>query len=364
MRPVFPRHEGEVTAPLLTDVLAADHPGTRVGRVELLAVKRCGEGIASTADRLVLGLDYDHNPDGLPDRMVLKTMLASPHAPAAMYETEVRFYVEIRPGLDVETPACFGAGFDRATGQFGLLLDDLGRHHARFPDATRAVEVAEVALILDQLARLHAAFWESPRFRADLSWVATPRRGGMAALLGDVGHDLVADQLDRHPFKRELLAPLGVGFEELWSALLRSQAALDASPVTLLHGDTHLGNTYLLPERGGLLDWQLQVRGCWAHDVAYLVATSLPPGVRREHQPTLLRRYLDRLGALGVDPVPDLDEAWQWCRLAVVWGLVIGWLVCPPANYGVDITVANIERMVSALADLDSLSAIERGAPS
>ena len=360
---VFPTDERGVTAELLTDILAVRHPGTRVDRCEVVAIKRCGEGIASTADRITIDLHYAENPAGLPTRIVLKTMLATPRAPAVMFETEVRFYDEIRPVLDIETPACFGTGFDGATGQFGLLLEDLSQRHARFPDATQPVTIEEVASILSQLARLHAAFWSSPRFRDDLSWVATPHDGGMSELLGDFGHALVADQLSRHPFKAKLIEPLGIDFDALWSALLTAESVLDHAPVTLLHGDTHVGNTYLLPDRGGLLDWQLQVRGCWAHDVIYLIATALPSDVRREHQRSLLNAYLDDLRAFGVAGVPDSDDAWEWCRRAVLWGLVIGWLICPPANYGEAITVANIERLVTAVGDMDVLAAIADGAP-
>ena len=270
-------------------------------------------------------------------------------------------YDEIRPGLSVETPACFGTGFDPASGQFGLLLEDLGQRGARFPDATQAVSVDEIRSVLVQLAALHAAFWRSPRFEGDLGWVATPFDGGMSPLLDQIGHDLIADQLARHPFKVALLEPLDVGFEDLWGALQRSRAVLAEAPVTLLHGDTHLGNTYLLPDGGGLLDWQLQVRGCWAHDVIYLLATGLSPDQRREHAGPLLGDYLDELRRLGVADAPGLGEAWEWCRRAVVWGLVIGWLICPPANYGMEITTANIERMVEAAADLDALGALADG---
>ncbi|MDZ4825196.1 MAG: phosphotransferase [Actinomycetota bacterium] len=363
MSAIFPTSEHDVTAALLTEILAVRHAGTMVDRVEVVAVKRCGEGIASTADRMTLVLDYGDNPGGLPAQMLCKTMLASPRAPAEMFETEVRFYDEIRPTLDIETPKCFGTGFEPASGQFGLLLEDLSLRGARFPDTTQAVAVDEVAALLSQLARLHARFWRSPRFAADLSWVATPFVGGMAPLLDDIGHALIADQLARHPFKVDLLAPLGLGFDELWSVLQRSRAVLAAAPVTLLHGDTHLGNTYLLPDGGGLLDWQLQVRGCWAHDVVYLLSTALPPEVRRRHGPALVAGYVDELARMGVADAPAADEAWEWCRRAVIWGLVIGWLICPPANYGMDITTANIERMVAAVADLDAVAAVEAGPP-
>lgn len=363
MNATFPRDEAGVTAELLTEILSVRQPGTRVAGVEVVSIKRCGEGIASTADRMTLDLTYAENPHGVPARLLLKTMLASPRAPAEMFATEVRFYDEIRPTIEVETPACFGTGFDPDSGQFGLLLEDLAERGARFPDATQVVSVDEVRSLLQQLARLHAAFWESPRFDGDLAWVATPHAGGMSALLGPIGHDLIADQLARHPFKVDLLAPLGVGFEELWATLVDARSVLDLAPVTLLHGDTHVGNTYLLPEGGGLLDWQLQVRGCWAHDVVYLLSTALDTEQRRAHGRRLVADYVGELGRLGVATPPDADEAWEWCRRAVVWGLVVGWLICPPANYGMDITVANIERMVAAVGDLDALAAVAEGPP-
>ena len=132
---------------------------------------------------------------------------------------------------------------------------------------------------------------------------------------------------------------------------------LATAPETLLHGDAHIANAYLLPDGTvGLLDWQLQVRGCFAHDVIYLISTALPTDVRRGSARDLLARYLHDLTDQGVVGAPDLDEAWEWCRRAVVWGLVIGWLITPPENYGTAITVANTERMVAAVADLDALS--------
>lgn len=42
----------------------------------------------------------------------------------------------------------------------------------------------------------------------------------------------------------------------------------------------------------------------------------------------------------------------------MIWGLVIGWLITPPQNYGVPITRANIAKMVQAMLDLDTLGAL------
>ena len=358
---VFPAELDELTPEVLGEALSEWRPGVAVDRVDVVAAKRCGDGIASTADRVVLELTYRAGTgDDLPTRLILKTMLASPHAPEAMYENEVRFYRELRSGLDIETPTAFAGTFDPATGRFGLLLEDLEARHARFPSAVDPVSVDEVRSILGHLATLHAQFWDSPRFGGDLAWLATPTSGGMFEVFDQIGLELIEDQVGRHPFKQDLIAPLGRSVAEMWELLWRVQAWHGEPPTTLLHGDPHIGNTYLLPGgRGGLLDWQLMMRGSWAHDVTYLLVTSLEPETRRTHQRDLLGEYLDRLSGAGTSGVPSAADAFEQYRRAALWGLVIGWLICPPENYGEEITAANISRAVAAVEDLDTLAAIE-----
>ena len=360
---VFPANLEDLTPAILEAALAERQPGVVVEHVDIVTAKRCGDGVASTADRVVLDLCFrPGTATGLPERLILKTMLASPHAPAAMYENEVRFYREIRGELDIETPAVFAGTFDPATGRFGLLLEDLAARDARFPSALDPVSVAEVRSILGHLATLHAQFWDSPRFGTDLAWLGTPTSGGMFEVFDLIGLELIEDQVSRHPFKGDLIEPLGRGLADMWKLLWKVQRRHAQAPTTLLHGDTHLGNMYLLPgEQGGLLDWQLMIRGCWAHDVTYLLVTALEPHVRRASQQELLGGYLDALRSAGVDGVPTPTAAFDDYRRAALWGLVIGWLICPPENYGRPVTEANISRTVAAVQDLDTFAAIEQG---
>ena len=358
---VFPANLDDLSPAVLTEALSERWPDAVVEHLEIVAAKRCGDGVASTADRVVLDLTYAPGSDSEPPRrLILKTMLATPHAPAAMYENEVRFYRELRDELQIEAPTAFASHFDPSTGRFGLLLEDLTSRDARFPSAIESVSLNEVRSILAHLATLHARFWNSPRFDDDLAWVATPMSGGMFEVFDLIGLELIEDQVERYPFKQDLIAPLGRSLSELWDLLWLVQRRHCDTPTTLLHGDPHLGNTYLLPgERGGLLDWQLMMRGSWAHDVTYLMVTSLDPQVRRAHERELLAEYLEQLRANGVDNAPAPEAAFEQCRTAALWGLVIGWLICPPENYGRPITEANISRAVTAVRDYDTISAIE-----
>ena len=363
---VFPADLDDLTADVLGAALNDRVPGVVVDHVEIVVAKHAGEGVASTADRVVLDLTYAPDTSGdLPSRLVLKTMLASAHAPRAMYESEVRFYREIRDELDIETPRVFASHFDPPTGRFGLLLEDLTARGARFPSALDPVSLAEVRSILANLASLHAGFWDSPRFATELSWVPTPTSGGMFHVFDTIGLELIEDQVERHPFKAELIAPLGRTVAQMWGPLWQVQRQHTVAPTTLLHGDPHVGNTYLLAgDRGGLLDWQLMVRGSWAHDLTYLLITALDTEIRRTHQRDLLAEYLDRLAAAGVETVPTSDTAFSQYRAAALCGLVIGWLICPPENYGPEITAANITRMVAAVEDLETFDAIAAASPS
>jgi hypothetical protein len=356
----FPSRVEDLTPELLTEVLGERHPGVRVEGLRLLRTMQCGDGLASTADRVILGLDYAPSRDaGLPVQLMLKTMLVQPHAPRVMYENEVAFYRQLRHELDVEAPRAYGSVFDPESGQFGVLMEDLALRSARFPNATTAVSIDEMRGIVTTLATLHAHYWASPRFASDLAWVATPCARGMDPVFRKLGLELVSDQVARNDYKAELIRPLGRSLPEMFAALWKVQELLASEPTTLLHGDPHIGNTYLLPDgTGGLLDWQLMVRGRWAHDLTYALVTGLDTESRRSHERELIGYYLGELRERGVETVPSDGEAWELHRKTVVWGLLIGWLICPTENYGRAITEANIARIVQAALDLETFDAI------
>jgi hypothetical protein len=356
----FPTTVEDLTPELLTLLLAERRPAVAVERVRVIETSHCGDGFASTADRAILGLDYAPGCDsGLPTRVLLKTMLKRSLIPDSMYENEVRFYRDIRPELTIEAPRAFASVFDEETGQFGVLMEDLTLRSARFPNATTPVALEEVTGLVHTLAALHAHYWASSRFQRDLRWLPTPRSGGMYEIFKGMGLELVRDQVAKNDFKAESIRPLNRSVDQLWEALWKVQDILDSGPGTLLHGDPHIGNTYLLRDgNGGLLDWQLMVKGRWAHDLTYLLVTALDPDDRRKHERELIATYLDELRRGGVERPPNENEAWMLYRQAVVWGLVIGWLITPPRNYGEAITAANLFRLVSAAQDLETFRAI------
>jgi len=348
-----PTSAAGITPAYLTALLAEQHPGTQVDAVEIVDAKTYGEAMVSTAARAVVKPRYARgSPPGLPNRLVLKLARGIDDIMVPFYANEVAFYRRIRPELAIEAPRCFGGDFDPASGHFALALEDLTGRDALFPNVTQRITPDNVRALLDTLAALHARYWESPRFSGDLAWVETHLAGGVAALMNGLAPVYIQHEIDNENFKRELVQRLRTTGPELLAgvqAVQRHQAAL---PQTLLHGDAHLGNTYLLPDGGGgLLDWQLMVRGHALHDVNYLVTTALSIADRRLHEHGLLAYYLDRLARNGVAAVPRFDVAWREYRRAVIWGVYIGWLTTPVVNYGWEINVLNHLRLTTAYED-------------
>ena len=357
---VFPARSELLTPALLTEALSGLQPGVAVVGLRVVEEAHCDTGSASTAARAVLDLDYATGCDrGLPGRVVLKTVLIRPGAPTCMYRNEVRFYRNLRPELEIETPRVFASLFDEESDSFGVLMEDLRGRSARFPNATESMNAAQIANVLDQLAALHARFWTSSRFSRDLDWLWTPCSGGFHDFMQGPGVAFLRQQIGRSGYKQELLARLGRSFDEAWKLLWNAQAILESEPSTLLHGDTHFGNTYLLPgDRVGLLDWQLMIRGRWSHDVTYLMLTALDIEDRRRHERDLLAYYLDRLKSAGVQTAPKLEDAWLLYRQSAIWGFLIGWMITPVENYGEEILRANLDRLTTAVEDLETFAAL------
>ena len=103
------------------------------------------------------------------------------------------------------------------------------------------------------------------------------------------------------------------------------------APMTLLHGDPHIGNTYVLPDgEVGFLDWQVLRRGNWSLDLGYFLQGALTTEDRRRHERTLLEQYRDALD-LPADELPGMDEIWLRYRASVAHGLCT-WLCTASAG--------------------------------
>jgi hypothetical protein len=351
----------DVTPDVLTSLLRRHHPEVAVTAVRL------GHTWQGTTSHLHLDVDYADPHTRLPKRLFAKTQLRTVHdLPEAfdeslseggggtvLYDDETRFYRDLRPDLEVETMTTYFADHLDGPSQFLILGEDITLRGAEVPDAVAGLSVEQVDALLSTLSRVHAPFWGTPRLAGggDLSWLEDPVTGKFAEFLRANGFAIIRALIDA-PYKTALLAAAGTDMDGMEAAFWRLQERVARGPVTLLHGDPHPRNTYVLPDgRLGVLDWQLIRRGSWSHDVGYALIAALPPELRRNHERELLDNYRGRLLDAGVTSAPDREAMWAAYRESPAWGFCM-WAIAPDQMYSVEVVGAVLGRFAEAYSDL------------
>jgi hypothetical protein len=287
---------------------------------------------------------------GLPATLVVKAGFGGHELAADMlsfYQSEVRFYREVAPSLDIGLPHCFFAGMDRDRGRAVVVLEDLYARNAVFAPPAEPMPVGLVEQGLALQARWHAATWGRPGPEGLGTYPADMRGILLQVLTGDYWQRCLAK-----PRARMLPPPLREP-----GAMHRAVEALwvsdEGRETCLIHGDAHCGNAFLERDgRPGFVDWQMAGRGHWAHDVAYWMIMALTPDDRRAHERDLLRGYLWALAAEGIR-VADDDEAWDAYRRHAVHGLF--WAANADGMYPEEVNTRVVERFALAVRDLGSL---------
>jgi aminoglycoside phosphotransferase (APT) family kinase protein len=147
-------------------------------------------------------------------------------------------------------------------------------------------------------------------------------------------------------------------FIDIWARYI---ATLTTSPQTLLHGDPHIGNTYVLPDDDvGFLDWQMVRRGNWSLDLGYFLQGALTVENRRSNERELLDEYRAAL-TLPADEMPSAEDVLLRYRASVAHGLAI-WMATlsgGDAWQSAEICLALAQRYAAAFGDLDTRAAID-----
>jgi aminoglycoside phosphotransferase (APT) family kinase protein len=212
--------------------------------------------------------------------------------------------------------------------------------------------------LVRNLARLHGTFWKHPA----LAELGTPN-DMLDAVLAAID---MKKRCEVGLKRAESVIPesLHGQSERLWAGV---EKALDIAtghmPPTLLHGDPHIGQTYVTGDgRMGFVDWQVVMQGGWAHDFAYTVNSGCEPEDRRAWDRALLELYLDELGRAGGE-APSFDDAWLAYRQQsmfayAAWAFTIGRAVYQPKMQTEQTCLTLLKRISTALDDHDSLDAL------
>lgn len=335
----LPRHAAGLGPADLTRLL-----GRTVTRVEAL------DGTSGTTDRTRLALQGDD----VPATVFVKTAAVEGATRlfgglARLGEVEVGFYRDVRPGLDLRAPRLLGASFDRSTGRFVIVLEDLSAQGAVFCDTLSRLTTDQTAAVLSTVARLHGA--THGRLPA-VGWLGTNSGDALIPLISGSLPRLAAKVAERSPgLLAAEAAPLLRGYRR-WAP------ALDLGPHAVLHGDPHPGNVYLQDQAAGLLDWQAVRRGNPMRDVTYHLVLGMAVPDRRAHERDLLAHYAGELAAHG-GPELNADECWQQHRRMAAYAYVAAVFTSGLGGLqNAEIADAGLQRASAAVMDLETTAVV------
>lgn len=353
---MIPRHPDDITAAWLTEALQPMVPGVEVDDV---AVERV---VDATNVNATIAVRHDA-PERLPARLFVKLPPLDPQRRerldwASMGRREVRFYRDLRADLGLRAPVAFVAEIDEATGAFVLVLELLGETGTRLPDLVRGLDPDLLEGAVRDLAELHARFEDAGARARSAPWLAPTGR------TSDYGARLLRAGIDSG-------APLGAVFVAVAERYIVErdllQDAWESGPLTVLHGDAHIGNVFVdervEPARLGFYDFGLMTIGSPMRDVSYLITMTLAPADRRAAERALIDEYLDARAAFGAASI-DPDDAWFWHRLQAAYTVVAscqsiaGRPNDSPGRRA--FAAAFVDRAEQVVDDLDTLDAIER----
>ncbi|MBV8979562.1 MAG: phosphotransferase, partial [Acidimicrobiia bacterium] len=275
----FPTSPSEVDAAWFTEAMrSTDMIGDGV---EVTAFEAEPIGIGVGILGLLWRISLDYRGDSGPGTAVLKL----PHTGAQsreiadafrFYEREVGFYEQGAPRSPVRTPVRYASAFDVTSGDFVLLMEDVGDR--RCYDQMAGCPPEEAARDLGVLAGHHAAWWESPDLDS-LSWIVRmadpPNPQSLVPALRQ-SWPIIESQ-----FGHLLRGPMFEAAKRMPDAVPALLERLGEAPATLLHGDHRLDNLFFSDDEGPdgvvMLDWQITGAGRAPYDVAYFLSQSLVP---------------------------------------------------------------------------------------
>jgi hypothetical protein len=356
-----PRSPDEVGTEWLTAVLCARTAGASV-----ISVRSAG-GSVGTTTRRALELTYNEVGDAarLPTRVFAKCTTTVAQrlmlGLGGLLCGEPGFYTLVRPELEIEAPiGYFGAVDQRSWRSIALIEDVVATRQATFWEPSAQTTRRKIENLLANVAVWHGTFWGSARL-ARWHWLKTPadQMRLIDALIGLANRVPVGARRARAVIPPVLRGRQG----DLYEAMRRSMAIASHGTPTYLHGDLHIANTYLTQAGTvGVVDWQVGLRGSWAFDYAYILTTALAVEDRRAWEHDLLEFYLEHLTAAGGAAIPT-DMAWRAYRQATLypffaWMYTIGRSRLQPKFQPRQVSLSMIERIATAIDDLDSLGAV------
>ncbi|TDZ39477.1 hypothetical protein C8035_v003328 [Colletotrichum spinosum] len=334
--------------PLLPTGITPEWLGAKLGH-EIKSIENT-RTIWGTGSKLFYTITYEdgfEDDDDRPKHICVKGVF-SPEMredqpwTVSLAQREADFFTKIAPGVQ---NMIFPKGWwsDTSEDQGIAIMSDLVHDGCTFPPEVASYSVETVKNSIEQLAGLHAQFWGQDE--EDHPWIWNNYDPAIRFMSASW------DEVVREPGRPKLPDHLMDG-ARCNEALDRYFTERNPRFRTLLHGDTHIGNVYFLPDgRNGFLDWSAFHFGSCFHDVVYHVTAMLSVEDRRAHELRILDHYLETLHFLGgpkFDRHHDPEVMLEY-RRSFMTNVI--WLICPRTLQSRERVDVLCERTVAAWDD-------------
>jgi len=293
--------------------------GDEFGTLGSIEVTHFGEGVGILGELARITLTYASGESG-PASIVAKCASASPEnqflsIAMGFYLREVAFYQHIADGVDIRVPRPFHAAASETGVPFVLLIEDI--EGATTPNQLDGISVDEARRIISSVVPLHTQFWGTDEVMS-LDWLPPMNndmyKGGqpMATAAFPSFAEHFGERIPAH-----MLETIRVACDR-YAELL--DYTVSVGTPTFTHTDCRAEN-YLFGGPDGdhattMIDFQLSTRHVGMWDVTNLLAGSMEPGLRREHEADLIAGYVDQVRAAGIDFT--VDQAMKEYRICLL----------------------------------------------
>ena len=274
---------------------------------------------SSNCNNVVVQLEYNNKSD-LPEQLFIK--LPMPDLGTRWFfgvieswQLESYFCRHVAPHVPLRTPKTYAThsqGTRFFLAQENLHLDP----EVQLFTNTEMINGPSLAIVyrcLDAFAQLHACHYGiSPKQREkilplDRHLFLGPKLRHVSRTLNQMGlgpcvkacGDVIPDEVVAL-YKKTL---------KNWDTLLDHWFS---GPLSLLHGDSHIGNFFISGDDMGMLDFQAVHWGKGIRDVQYFLIDSLPADILASHEQDLVKYYVERRAVHG-EPI-QFDATWQEYR--------------------------------------------------
>jgi hypothetical protein len=290
--------------------------GADLASVELLDIK----SISSNCNNAIVRIVPSEGSAELPSTLFIKLPSAQIWARLfcnllGIWSNECQFYLHVAPSVPIRVPKAYAVA-DQGS-RFVLVLEDLNAagdlQLFTNPDMIAGASVEQARRCLSTFASLHAAFHglgsdeRAAILSPELHPFCSPNARALSPVLSRAAvrpcHEKAPDLFPQDMV--ELYRHAMSHYDALMQYWYRE-------PLTLIHGDSHLGNFFVTGDRMGMLDWQAVQWAKGIRDVQYFLINSLQQDVLAAHERELIDHYVTELARHGVTLASD--EAWAQYR--------------------------------------------------